>query len=114
MAVRHYLQRKKGLPVSACLASSGTPAHLAALRVSWTLWHKGGDCVSKPRRPISPAQAARLKALRQERGITQERLAEMVGRTEQCIRLYENARLGISPQMLEALRKALGADSSHL
>lgn len=70
--------------------------------------------MSKPRRSISPAQAAKLKALRQERGITQERLAEMVGRTEQCIRLYENARLGISPQMLEALRKALGADSSRL
>lgn len=70
--------------------------------------------MSKPRYEINPTTAARLKALRRERHITQEQLAEMVDRHELTIRLYENGRLGISPRMLDRLAAALGVTAAQI
>lgn len=70
--------------------------------------------MSKIRREPDAVLAARLKALRRDRQISQAQLAEMVDRTEQCIRLYENGRLGISPPMLERLASALGTTAEQL
>lgn len=64
--------------------------------------------MAKIKRKINSGTAARIKARRRELGITQERLAELVDRCEQTIRLYENGRLGVSPKMLEALAAELG------
>ena len=70
--------------------------------------------MSKYRIAINTDVAARLKALRRLRGITQEQLAEQTGLCEQTIRLYENAHLGISPARLEDLAAALHTTPDHL
>lgn len=74
----------------------------------------GGDYMAKIKRKINPNTAARIKARRRELGITQERLAELVDRCEQTIRLYENGRLGVSPKMLEALAAELDTTAEWL
>lgn len=70
--------------------------------------------MAKIKRKINPCTAARIKARRRELGITQERLAELVDRCEQTIRLYENGHLGVSPKMLEALAAELGTTAEWL
>lgn len=70
--------------------------------------------MAKIKRKINPNTAARIKARRRELGITQERLAELVDRCEQTIRLYENGRLGVSPKMLEALAAELDTTAEWL
>lgn len=67
----------------------------------------GGDYMAKVKHPINHGTANRLKTCRLERGITQEKLAELVGRCEQSIRLYENGRIGVSRKMLNSLAAAL-------
>lgn len=68
----------------------------------------------KRRREINTGTAARIKARRLELGITQEDLAELVGRCEQSIRLYENGHLGVSPKILEVLAAVLNTTAEYL
>ena len=70
--------------------------------------------MAKIKRKINTGAAARIKARRLELGITQEDLAELVGRCEQSIRLYENGHLGVSPKMLEVLAAVLNTTAEHL
>ncbi len=70
--------------------------------------------MAKIKREIDHDTAARIKARRKEQGITQERLAELLGRCEQTIRLYENGRLGVPPTMLEAMAVELDTTAEYL
>lgn len=70
--------------------------------------------MSKHQYAINPSIAARIKARRRELGITQEKLAEFVERCEQTIRLYENCRLGVSPEMLRILAAELRTTADWL
>lgn len=60
-------------------------------------------------------KANMLKALRRERGLTLEGLAQLLGTSKQTIHRYENGVIAnIPPEKIEALAKALGVSPSEL
>ena len=60
-------------------------------------------------------KATRLKQLRKERGLTLDRLAELVGTSKQTIQRYETGVIAnIPPKRVEALAQALGTTPGEL
>ncbi len=56
----------------------------------------------------------RLRYLRRSRDMTQEQLAELVGRSINFISLVENSDTGLSFETIERLAKALNVDVADL
>ena len=63
---------------------------------------------------INPVLAERIRERRKGRGLTQKRLAELVGANEQTIRAYERGRTGASHTMVMAIASVLECPVSYL
>lgn len=59
--------------------------------------------MAKIKKVPHPQAAAHIKALRKEHGITQEKLAEMIGKSEQIVRMYEKGTQAIPQNTIKDL-----------
>lgn len=59
--------------------------------------------MAKVKKVPHPQAAAHIKALRKRENITQEKLAEMIGKSEQIVRMYEKGTQAIPPNTVKNL-----------
>lgn len=63
---------------------------------------------------IQKIEGANLRRLREERGLTQEGLSELVKTSPKALSPLENGRRGIGPGMMRRLCEALGVDETEI
>ena len=70
--------------------------------------------MAKLKTAADPILSARIKSLRKKRKITQEKLAEEIGVTDQTIRKYESGKFGVPYSSIVAIAKVLDCHEDYL
>src|SRR5262245_2475051 len=83
--------------------------------VGWQFgWQFSGGRTMRRKRPVDGRIGERLAAARQARGLSQGKLAKMIGVATGTVQAYEHGRCRIAGERLEDIAAALQCDAADL